>query len=350
MQNWHFKADPLPWLLDPGNPSVRYWTLTDILDRPAGDPDVQEARAAIAQQPLVNELFALQRPEGYWGDDETKPYTAQGAVTALSLLHMLGVAPDQRTAAGCDSFLKFCQNSSGGFSLTKTLRSGIFPCTTGEHLPFLVYFGFGDDPRVRAAFAFVIEDMATGDALDCGRYGHRDCLWGAIAALNGLAALPADMRSPRSEQVVKRLAEVLLDARYGFAGEHKRWLTFGVPRAWDLLSALKAVAAHGYAGDARFAPLFELILSRQDDQGRWLCGSVSRTWPIEMRNQPSKWVTLDVLRVLKQTEQGRRWLDEDGTGLAAPTPAGTSSAADASHPRQQLNPSRVCEVIAPLPL
>lgn len=302
MDGWHafLNGDPLPWLLDPENPSVRYWTLIDILDRPAGDAEVQEARAAIPEQPLVKQLFALQHPEGYWGDDETKPYTAQGAVTALSLLHMLGVPPDRRTAAGCDSFLRFCQHQSGGFSLTRTLRSGIFPCTTGEHLPFLVYFGLGDDPRVRAAFAFLIEDMSSDGALDCGRYQHRDCLWGAIAALNGLAVLPAEMRSAESERVAKRLADVLLDAEYDFAGEHKRWLTFGVPRAWDLLSALKALTVHGYAHDSRFAPLLQLMLDRQDGEGRWPCGSVSRTWPIEVRNRPSKWITLDALRVLKQ--------------------------------------------------
>ena len=302
MKNWqnHLNGDPLPWLLDPENPSIRYRTLIDLLDRPVRDPEVQEARAAIAQQPLVKELFALQHPEGYWGDDETKPHTAQGAVTALTLLHRLGVTPDKRTAAGCDSFLKFCQHESGGFSMTKKLRSGIFPCTTGEHLPFLVYFGLGDDPRVRAAFAFLIEDMSTDDALDCGRYQHRDCLWGAIAALNGLAVLPTDMQTAQSKRVVKRLADALLDAQYDFEGEHKRWLTFGVPRGWDLLSALKALTAHGYAHDSRFAPLFERILKRQDRQGRWLCGSISRTWPIEKRNQPSKWITLDALRVLKQ--------------------------------------------------
>jgi hypothetical protein len=302
MRSWQrrLNGDPIPWLLDPENPSVRYWTLLDILDRLVRDPEVQEARESILQQPLVVELFALQHPEGYWGDDETKPYTAQGALAALTLLHMLGVAPDERTAAGCDSFLRFCQHESGGFSLTKRLRSGIFPCTTGEHLPSLVYFGLGDDPRVRAAFTFVIEDMSADDALDCGRYQHRDCLWGAIAALNGLAVLPTDMRSAQSEHVVKRLANALLDARYDFEGEHKRWLSFGVPRAWDLLSALKALAVHGYAHDSRFAPLLKLILERQDDHGRWLCGSVSRTWSIEKRNRPSKWVTLDVLRVLKQ--------------------------------------------------
>ncbi len=302
MQSWQklLNGDPLFWLLDSENPSVRYWTLVDILDRPADDPKVLEARAALDQQPLVREVFALQHPEGYWGDDETKPYTAQGAVAALNLLHMLGATPDQRTAAGCDSFLKFCQHESGGFSMTKKVRSGIFPCTTGAHLPFLVYFGLEDDPRVRAAFTFLIEDMSTDNALDCGRYQHQDCLWGAIAALNGLAVLPADMRSAQSTRAVKRLANALLDAEYDFEGEHKRWLTFGVPRAWDLVSALRALAAHGYARDLRFVPLLKLTLDRQDGQGRWLCGSVSRTWPLERRNQPSKWITLDVLRLLKQ--------------------------------------------------
>ncbi len=295
------KNDPLPWLLEPENPSVRYWTLVDILDRLADDPEALEARAAIVQQPLVRELFALQHPEGHWGD-ETKPYTAQGAVTALSLLYMLGVPPNERTTAGCDSFLRFCQHECGGFSLTKRVRSGIFPCTTGEHLAFLVYFGLGDDPRVRSAFSFLIEDMSTVEALDCGRYQHRDCLWGAIAALNGLAVLPIDIRTAESNRVVERLANTLLDAKFDFAGEHKRWLTFGVPRSWDLLSALKALAAHGYARDPRFTPLLELFLDRQDEHGRWLCGSVSRTWPIEKRNQPSKWVTLDALRMLKYSK------------------------------------------------
>ena len=182
-------------------------------------------------------------------------------------------------------------------------RRGISPCTTGEHLSFLVYFGLGDDPRLRAAFAFLIADMATDDALDCGRYGHRPCLWAAIAALNGLGVLPADMRSDVSAGVVARLAGALLDAPYDFAGEHKRWLTFGVPRGWDLLSALRALAAHGYATDPRFDALWPLVLAQQDDQGRWQCGSVSRTWPIEKRNRASKWVTLDALRIMTGQNQ-----------------------------------------------
>jgi hypothetical protein len=293
------RNDPIPWLLEPENPSVRYWTLVDILDRPAGDAEVQGTRVAVARQPLVQELLAKQHPDGHWGDDETKPMAAAGTLGVLGLLYMLGVEPDERTTAGCDSFFRFCQNECGGFSMVKTRRSGIFPCTTGVHLPMLLYFGLGDDPRVRRAFEFVIEDAARDDALDCGRYQHRDCLWGAIAALDGLAVLPEDMRSSQSEVVVRRLADALLDAEYDFAGEHRRWLTFGVPRAWDLLSALRALAAHGYGQDPRFGPLLNLVLARQNEQGRWLCGSVSRTWPLEKRNRPSKWVTLDAQRLLR---------------------------------------------------
>jgi len=302
MDTWQerLNGDPLPWLLEPQDPSARYWTLVDLLDRPASDPDVQAAQAAIAQQPLVQQLFALQHPEGHWGDDETKPYNAQGAFSVLNLLYMLGVIPDERTSAGCDSMLRNCQHESGGFSMTKRIRSGIFPCTTGEHLPQMVYFGLGDDPRVRAAFVFLIQAMSADDPLVCGRYQHQPCLWGAIAALKGLAVLPADMRSAQSQQVVRRLADMLLDAPYDFNGEHKRWLTFGVPRAWDLLSALRVLARHGYAHDPRFAPLLALVLERQDGQGRWVCGSTSRTWPVAKRNQPNKWVTLDALCVLKQ--------------------------------------------------
>ncbi|MCJ7739514.1 MAG: hypothetical protein MUQ10_19745 [Anaerolineae bacterium] len=293
------RGDPLPWLLEAESPSVRYWTLTHILDRPADDPDVLETRRAISGQPFVQDIFSRQHADGHWGDDQTKPHTAAGTLGVLSTLHTLGVSPDAHTAAGCDSFLRFCQNEGGGFSLTRTRRSAIFPCTTGEHLPLLVYFGLGKDPRVVLAFRFLVMSMSAEDALDCGRYQHRDCLWGAIAALKGLIALPEKLRSPESERVVRRLASALLEADHDFQGEHRRWLTFGVPRAWDLLSALRVLASHGCGRDPHFRPLLKLVLDRQDDLGRWPCGSVSRTWPLEKRNRPSKWVTLDALRVLK---------------------------------------------------
>jgi len=37
------KADPTDWLLEKDNPSVRYFTLTDILEKSENDPEVKEA-------------------------------------------------------------------------------------------------------------------------------------------------------------------------------------------------------------------------------------------------------------------------------------------------------------------
>ena len=42
-----FQAGPTEWLLEPENPSVRYLTLTALLDRQEDDPQVAEARAAM---------------------------------------------------------------------------------------------------------------------------------------------------------------------------------------------------------------------------------------------------------------------------------------------------------------
>jgi hypothetical protein len=64
------------------------------------------------------------------------------------------------------------------------------------------------------------------------------------------------------------------------------WVDPGISNTAGKDGALKALAAHGYAGEARFAPLLEMMLKCQDGQGRWLCGPISRTRPIEKRNRP----------------------------------------------------------------
>lgn len=291
--------NPIPWLLEDENPSVRYWTLVDILDRPKDDQEVHKIRSEISALPLVKELFDLQRRDGHWGEYESKAYTARGTIGVLMHLFALGVAPDERTAVACDSLLRNTQNENGGISMVKTRRSGIAPCTTGELLPMLVHFNMNKDPRVLSAFSFLVEDMSTEDALDCGRYDHRDCLWGAVAALKGLAVLPDEMRSPTSNLVVNQVCEELLNADYDFEGEHKRWLTIKVPQGWDLMSAIQMIGTHGFGVDPRLQPLLDRALSLQDEQGRWKCGSVTQNWPLDRRNRPSKWVTLYALRALK---------------------------------------------------
>ena len=98
------------------------------------------------------------------------------------------------------------------------------------------------------------------------------------------------MHSERSRQVVERLANVLLDAKYDFEGEHKRWLTFGVPRVWDLAERPQGPLPRTATPAIRVSnPSSNGSLARQDESGRWPCGSTSRTWPLESP-QPSQQV------------------------------------------------------------
>ena len=69
-----------------------------------------------------------------------------------------------------------------------------------------------------------------------------------------------------------------------------------------MLLNLEALTEAGCGGDPRLHDAIELVLSRQDEQGRWKLeySYKGKTWlDIEQKGQPSKWVTLRALRVLK---------------------------------------------------
>jgi len=82
------------------------------------------------------------------------------------------------------------------------------------------------------------------------------------------------------------------------------WFKFGYPIGYitDVLQNLEILAALGQAQDPRLANALELLISKQDNQGRWLLEYTynSKSWvDIEKKGRPSKWVTLRALRVLK---------------------------------------------------
>ncbi|MGI0156389.1 MAG: nitrogen fixation protein NifH, partial [Thermoplasmata archaeon] len=61
----------LEWLLEPEQPAVRYHTLTELLGRGPGDPDVREARAALTSRGWVPEILRERDPAGWWESSES---------------------------------------------------------------------------------------------------------------------------------------------------------------------------------------------------------------------------------------------------------------------------------------
>jgi hypothetical protein len=176
-------TDVIQWLLEPENPSVRLWTLMDILGRPKDDPEVLEARAAIPTSKYVRAIFARQDPAGWW-DTPERATGIKRASGQLLVLSRMGVAPDERTGKACEFVL-----SKPWLPTRRPLC--IVPCYTVNCLRFLAYFGFGDDPRVEQGWATMAEWLDRDDGLICWYQKQRPCHWLAVKGLWALAAAPA---------------------------------------------------------------------------------------------------------------------------------------------------------------
>ena len=68
MSDWKsmLKADPTGWLLEKDTPSVRYFALSQLLDKPQNDPEVQAAKKEIMTFGVVPKILAKQNDSGYW--------------------------------------------------------------------------------------------------------------------------------------------------------------------------------------------------------------------------------------------------------------------------------------------
>jgi hypothetical protein len=55
------------WLLESGDPSIRYFTLTDLLGKTHRSPEVRAARDQIVNGPRVRTLLSDQKRDGGFG-------------------------------------------------------------------------------------------------------------------------------------------------------------------------------------------------------------------------------------------------------------------------------------------
>jgi hypothetical protein len=114
MTDWKsaLRFDPTPWLLENACAPIRYRVLTELLDRPKDDPDVQKIRAEIMVYPPALKLQRVQRKDGTWaghvhaGDARRFEPSLENA---LSLLYEMGwgrdTKPVKQAAATLRAFL-----------------------------------------------------------------------------------------------------------------------------------------------------------------------------------------------------------------------------------------------------
>jgi hypothetical protein len=324
------KSDPTGWLLENDNPSVRYFALTDILDKRTSDPDVQEAKAGIMVTGAVPKILAKEDKGGYW-ETPGRFYTAKykGTVWQLLILAELGAdGNDERVKRASDFLLKYSQDpESGGFSPFHNTKTGggshafVIPCLTGNMVWSLIRYGYLDDPRVQRGIDWIARYQRFDDGVkeapkgwpydkEVMCFGKHVCHMGVVKSLKALAEIPADRRSGDVKKTIERGVEYLLQhhiyKRSHDLSQNSKpgWLRFGFPLMYqtDALEILGILTELGYR-DKRMQEAVGLVVSKQDDQGKWkLQNTFNGRFQvnIEQKDKPSKWITLNALRALKR--------------------------------------------------
>jgi hypothetical protein len=319
-------GDPLPWLLekDPDNPGIRHFTLRDLLEKPEESSEVRRARRAIMASGPVPEILSVQKPDGNWIPQSGK---YQSLPAQIIFLAELGADPrDKRVRLGCEYLLShaIAANHALIYFSPPALPGKAVHCDNGLLVYALIRLGFGGDPRVRSALEWQVRAIlgkllasqyyrsaTAGPDFACGINRGQPCGWGATKAMRALAAVPGKKHTRAMRQAIQAGADFLLShdlAKADFPFTQRissNWFKFGFPlNYWsDILEAAEVLVDLGYGDDPRLAKVFPFILSKQDDQGRWkLEHSLNgKMWvDIESRKQPSKWITLRALRVLKR--------------------------------------------------
>ena len=331
----HLNDDPLPWLLEPENPAVRYFTLTDLLDRPPDAPEVVAAKSAINTSHPVKAILEAQHPGGYWikpGPGYSPKY--RSTVWQVIFLDQLGADwSDARLQAACEYVLARTQAPNGGFGSSARVdavrppNSAVIHCLHGNLLRAMLNFGYGDDDRVRRAiewqarsitgdkFSDYYKSGTTSPGFGCAANSGQPCAWGAIKALRALVRVPARAQTPQVKKAIRAAVAFLLsrdptqaDYPAGDGRVSPSWFKLGFPSGYvaDVLQNLEVLAELSHGRDKRLRPAIEWLLSKQDTQGRWKnqYAYAGKLWAdFEPQDGVSKWVTLRACRVLKAAGQ-----------------------------------------------
>lgn len=313
----------LPWLLAADEPWTRYRTLLDLLGRPADDPEVVDARAAMLAHPQVQALVAA---AATWPGPPIRRHNDAGhPLYALSTLADFGLrAGDPGMDAAIDAVLAH-QSPEGPFQSLANIPPAYggtgqdqwawMLCDAPTLLYALLSFGLGGDERIRRAAQHLAGTAGPGGwrcgcAPELGRFrgpGRKDdpCPIANVYATKALAQAPELREGPAA----RAGAEMLL-SHWEHQGERKYYL-FGIgtdfrklkyPFVWyDILHVAEALGQLPFVrSDGRFREMVATIAAQADAAGRYTAGSMYQSWKgwsFADKKHPSPWLTFLVLRL-----------------------------------------------------
>jgi hypothetical protein len=320
------QSEVVEWLLEPTNPSVRFWTLHLIENKPRTNAEVQMVQKDIPNSSLVTAILNAQAPEGYW-DLPHNIYAHKYTATTHTLLILaeLGTPRTPQIERGIEHLFRF-QLNSGHFStvLPKTKRGYASTisdtcCLDANILFFLAHFDYLDDPRTQKTIQFLVDHFNPEErGWKCRAYPinpdavfPQSCYMGLCKVLKAFSVFPEAHKSSQVKKIVDQVVEVILENQIykylrepsGTRKEKAGWKRFGFPLFYnsDILDVLGTFTRLNIK-DSRVEDAVKVIIDAQQPDGKWLLKHTfnGKFWhDIEQKGKPSKWITLRALFVLK---------------------------------------------------
>jgi hypothetical protein len=249
---------------------------------------------------------------------------------------------NEKVAKACEFIFRF-QHDEGGFSSDSAEKASMeyeyrlskgrtlppksvfvsslvyesqLTCLTGNMAAALIRLGYEDDSHVKKALKWLVKVQNVDGGWLCPYWkAHvRDkhaCFMGTICPMEGLGEVSENSRTKDMKETVSRGAEFFLMHRMFKADHHnytvinKSWLQLSYPwfAGYNILRGLDVLTKLGYSKDERLCDAAEVLLQKRQSDGSWILENASEgrmQANMEKKGQPSKWVTLIALRVLKR--------------------------------------------------
>ena len=308
----------LEWLLE-GEPWVVYRTLTDLLDNGEKNKEVVRAKKSVGENPLIDKIFKSLNPDGYWGTpkDIHTWWPRKGTTFwIVPVLADFGFSKhNQRIARACEYVLG-TQLESGGFGWDPPTQPG--DCHSAMIIESLVKLGYLQDQRLEKAYNWLVQRQRqdggfwckdTGQ-VGCSRESEPSCSMATMFVLGALAQNP----KYKNSRFVKCGIDFLFDCwkyqgKIKYAGHDSQigtdWDKLKYPFTdYKILKYLDVLSHFEYAkSKLEKSEILALLLSKQDDSGRFTPESIHEVWSdfdFGQKEKPSRWITFLCFRILKR--------------------------------------------------
>lgn len=331
------------WLLQSEDPSIRYFTLTEILNKSKDSIEVENTRRLIPSGPRVRALIDGQKSDGGFGVHPYQKWT--GAHWRLVSLVELGIPQGFRPAVMATHLVLDWLLGEAHLRNVPLINGRYRRCASqeGNALAVCSRLGVAQDPRVRGLAESLVEWEWPDGGWNCDRRedAHHSSFNESLSTLWGLVEYYDATGDNRVRESVEKASEFFLRHRIFRScriDEGRQPETFHrkvrrsilsitelhYPLYWhyDILQALIILDRAGKLRDPRNNEAIDLVQSKRGEDGRWR--PEGYYWNLKRKTQrkmqvsnvevvdwgrkgPNEMITLNALRILRSAGRLREF-------------------------------------------